>query len=440
MNVSGAATGSGAKARDGGGRRAHRLAFVSDAVYPFNPGGKERRLHEVATRLARRGHEVHIFTMNWWGGPRHIVRDGMHFHALIGYRPLYRGARRSTTQALLFGLATLKLARWRFDAVDVDHMPFFPLFAMRLVCWARRTRFVATWHEVWGRHYWVDYLGRVPGCIAYLVERFAVAMPDEIVAVSPHTARRLRQRLRATCPVTTVPLGVDLERLDAVAPAVDRRPDVLFAGRLLANKNVDLLLAAVRRAGGRLPGLRCLVVGEGPERERLERLAVALRGDHHVEFSDFLPGDDIYRVMKAAGVLVLPSSREGFGLVVVEASACGTPVVTVRHPDNAAAALVASGVNGVVSEPDPDALADAIVSVLAGRETFAPRRAVEAGHRLDWARTADGVLEVLTGARPADPGGSDAAGAIVPNPRTEAEALATDTVGTARPARQGTLP
>jgi len=396
------------------GRRTRRVAFVSDAVYPFNPGGKERRLHEVTTRLAARGHEVHVFTMKWWAGPRNIVRDGIHFHALIPHRALYKGARRSTGQAVLFGLATLKLVRWRFDAVDVDHMPFFPLFAMRLVCWARGTRFVATWHEVWGRQYWTEYLGRVAGWVAHLVERFAAAMPDEIVAVSPHTAGRLRRVLRVTCPVTTVPLGVDLDRLDAVTPAVDRKPDVLFAGRLLANKNVDLLIAAVARAGTRRPGLRCLVVGEGPERERLERLASTLSGDHVVDFCGFLPGDEIYRVMKAAGVLVLPSSREGFGLVVAEASACGTPVVTLRHPDNAAAALVDIGVNGVVSDPDPDALADAITAVLATRDSFTPRSAVAAGHRLDWAHTADGVLAVLS--RDGAPAVSPDLGDVPPGP------------------------
>ena len=139
--------------------QALRIAFVSDAVYPYNTGGKERRLWEITRRLQLSGVEVHIYTMKWWTGPRDLDLDGVQFHAICKYRPLYHEERRSIAEALIFGLATLKLMVAKFDVLDVDHMPYFPIFAARLVCAARHKRLVVTWHEVWGKEYWQSHLG-----------------------------------------------------------------------------------------------------------------------------------------------------------------------------------------------------------------------------------------------------------------------------------------
>ena len=89
--------------------------------------------------------------MKWWSGPSTIVLSGVSLHAICRFHPLYRGTRRSKAQALLFGLATLKLLTKDFDVLDVDHIPYFPLFSARLVCVLRGKSLTATWHEVWGR-------------------------------------------------------------------------------------------------------------------------------------------------------------------------------------------------------------------------------------------------------------------------------------------------
>lgn len=162
------------------GSRSPRIAFVIDAVHPFNTGGRERRLSQVTRRLARNGYDVHIYTMKWWSGPNTIAMDGVSLHAICGLnRPGFRlhplcrrGAGRSTTQALLFGLATLRLPAEPFDTLDVDQMPYFPLFAARLVCSLRRKPLNATWHEVWGREYWASHVGR-SARLADIVEHLA---------------------------------------------------------------------------------------------------------------------------------------------------------------------------------------------------------------------------------------------------------------------------
>ena len=373
-----------------------RVAFVSDAVYPYNKGGKETRLHELTTRLARdHAVDVHIYTMKWWPGPRVVERDGVSLHAISKLRPLYDGERRSTLQALLFGLATLRLFLAPFDVLDVDHMPFFPLFSARLVCSLRRRPLVGTWHEVWGRDYWFTYMGRV-GIFGYLIERMAFRMPHLIVSNSTQTTERLH-RYTSKVPVVTIPLGVDVRHIGEI-PAAERRSDVIFAGRLLRNKNVSLLLDAVALIKASRPGIRCFVVGEGPERARLEQQALDLRLLDNVAFLDFVPHHDgLIALLKASRVFALPSEREGFGVVALEANASGLPVVTVRHPDNAARNLVIGGRNGYVVDFDAAGLAGGIVQALdtdADRSALSP--APEWLLAYDWTHVAERLQSTLT--------------------------------------------
>jgi glycosyltransferase involved in cell wall biosynthesis len=372
------------------GRRL-RLAFVSDAVYPFNKGGKETRLYEVTTRLAAQGADVHIYTMQWWEGGRHTRLAGVEYHAICRLHPLYSGERRSTLQALLFGLATLRMLVEPFDVLDVDHMPFFPLFSARLVCALRRKPLLGTWHEVWGRDYWSAYLGRT-GLFGYATERLAFRMPHAIVSNSDHTTARLREHACRT-RVVTVPLGVDVDHIAGVARAT-APSDVIFAGRLLRNKNVTTLVHAVALLVPDHPSLRCVIVGEGPEREALERQVADSGLAAHVVFSDFLDDhDDLLGLFKASRVFALPSVREGFGVVVLEANACGLPVVTVDHPDNAARELVVEGRNGLVVSPDPVALAAGIARLLRAPSAVAP--SPDWLREFDWGRVAAGVGAVL---------------------------------------------
>jgi glycosyltransferase involved in cell wall biosynthesis len=372
------------------------VAFLSDAVWPFHTGGKERRLAEITGRLAAAGVDVHVYTMKWWDGPRTILLDGVHLHAIGRLRPLYRGERRSTAQAVLFGLAAFRLLRARFDVLDADHMPYLPLFAARVVCTVRRKRLVATWHEVWGAAGWATYLGRL-GPLGAAAERLAARLPDAIVSVSPQTTRRLVSMLGVTAPVHTVNPGIALRDI-ARQPAAAPRVDVLYAGRLLAHKNVDLLLRSVALLVADRPTLRCRIIGEGPERARLDALRHELGLTDHVDLHGFLPAAEIYGAMKSARVLALPSVREGFGCVVLEANACDVPVVTLDHPDNAARHLVVEGGNGYLAAPDAVDLARALGAALDAAGTTSPRAVAQrAGLLRDWDEVTAAVLDAVRG-------------------------------------------
>lgn len=374
-----------------------RIAFVSDTVWPYSKGGKEKRLHEITRRLVKDGRQVDVYTMQWWEGSKQIVNeDGVHLHAISKLHPIYRGERRSIAEALLFSLAALKLVFRRFDVVDVDSMPFFPLFSVRLAAWLKGKKMYATWHEVWGKNYWKTYMGGTSGTLGAWTEWLAMKTPDVVVSNSNHTTRRLQQAGMRK-PIVTVPLGVDLETILTV-PEHEIKSDAIFAGRLLENKNVHLLIEAVGKVKQTHPDIRCLIVGNGPERSRLEALVAKLKLQNNVTFFNFLEDhNELFSLMKSSKMFVQPSTREGFGLVVVEANACGIPVITTSHEHNAAGDLIINGKNGLLSKATATDLAANMNKVL-GSTTMQPKKTLdEQFGQYRWQFAAEQVEKALVG-------------------------------------------
>lgn len=151
-------------------------------------------------------------------------------------------------------------------------------------------------------------------------------------------------------------------------------PVVIAAGRLTAQKDHALLLHAfanvVKRRAAKL-----MIVGEGPLRPKLERLIVELQLTGKVALLGYR--DDIYGWMKAADLFVLSSASEGFGNVLVEAMATGTPVVATDCPHGPREILEDGQWGRLVPPGDPDALAQAIIGVLADGGIDARRRAAD---------------------------------------------------------------
>jgi glycosyltransferase involved in cell wall biosynthesis len=189
-------------------------------------------------------------------------------------------------------------------------------------------------------------------------------LPDGIVAISQKTRGDLIKCKVRPERIDVIPVGIDLERIIKIAPAA-RTTDVLFAGRLIHEKRVDLLLNAIAIAKTEVPMISCAIVGDGPERGTLEDLAATLGLDESVTFTGFVDQDVLTAHMKSSKVFVLPSVREGFGLVIIEANACKLPVISIRHEMSAARELVRDGVNGfLIGKISPREIAEAILKLV----------------------------------------------------------------------------
>jgi glycosyltransferase involved in cell wall biosynthesis len=338
------------------------VALVSDAIYPYHYGGKELRYHELSRRLTDRA-EIHVYTMHWWDGPRVLSDGAVTFHAISPQLPMYTKDRRSISQAIFFALACLRLFDCRFDVLEADHMPYFQILVLRLVATLKRKRFVVTWHEVWGKSYWREYLGRF-GLMAWLIEWLAMQLPDHIIAASPQTAKRLQAILGDRASITVAPNGVDLEAVRGALPDA-ATTDLVVVGRLIAHKRIDMLLDAVALLHAEGMPVTCRVIGDGPERATLHERAQALGLGAAVDFRhDVHEQKEVYSLLKAAKVCAFPSAREGFGIAVLEALTCGLPVVTTSAPNNLAQYLVARSSRGTICDPSASSVSHAVRRLL----------------------------------------------------------------------------
>jgi glycosyltransferase involved in cell wall biosynthesis len=193
--------------------------------------------------------------------------------------------------------------------------------------------------------------------------------------------------------IVVIPNGVRAtERGDASRG--DRRGlSVLFAGRLVAWKRVELLIEAVARA----TGVRLDVVGEGPESDRLEGLAVDLGVSDRVRFLGPRAHEDVLSLMRAADVFAIASSYEGLPHVVIEAMASGTPVVATR--DTGTPEVIVDGVNGVLVEPSAAAFATTFTELAHEPDRLAQLQAGASRSGRDWTieRCAERVERALSG-------------------------------------------
>lgn len=159
-----------------------------------------------------------------------------------------------------------------------------------------------------------------------------------------------------------VHLGTDVPA--AAGPGDARR--IVTVGHLVARKRHADVLRALAALRDRLPDLRYTVVGDGPERPALERLAADLGLADRVEFRGALPPAEAVAVARTAGAFVLPSVDEAFGVAYIEAMAAGVPAIGCRGEPGPEEIAAHGGGLRLVAPCDPDALADALAAVLTG--------------------------------------------------------------------------
>lgn len=359
-----------------------KIAYVYDAVYPWVKGGAEKRIHELSRRLAKRGHEVHCYGMKWWTGEDEIHQGNVHLHGICPPMPLYRGGRRSISQAAFFAGRLLGL-RTDCDVIDCQNFPYLSCFSAKLLASLRGQKLFITWHEVWG-DYWQSYLGK-KGIAGQAVEWAAARLTERNIAVSSRTQRDLLSL--GAREVEVVPNGIDWQGINRVnASAV--QSDIICAGRLVEHKNVDLLIRAVEIVKADIPDVKLLIVGDGPDRGTLNSLVSELGVEKNVDFCGFLEDyNEALALMKSSRIFVAPSRREGFGMAALEANACGLPVVTIVHKMNAVMDLVTKE-TGAVCQPTEQSLAEAICRVLPRKEEMRGR-CIEEARKYDWERFCD---------------------------------------------------
>ncbi|HMJ95304.1 MAG TPA: glycosyltransferase [Thermoleophilaceae bacterium] len=354
-----------------------RVCLVYDCLFPYTVGGAERWYRNLGERLAADGHEVTYLTLRQWDRHERAEVPGVRVVSAGPRLQLYApGGRRRVLPPLVFGAGVLwHLLRHggRYDVVHSASFPYFSLLAAALVRPLRRFRLVVDWHELWSADYWREYLGPVGGRIGGAVQALCLRVPQRAFCFSELHARRLR-----AAPVNGELTVLEGEYAGSLEPhePVPAEPLVVFAGRHIPEKQVPALVPALALARERIPELRGELLGDGPERDEVLRLRSKHGLEDVLDVPGFVSAERVESALTRALCMVLPSRREGYGMVVVEAAARGTPSVVVAGPDNAAADLVSEGENGyIAASASPEDLAAAIERVHADGQALRERTA-----------------------------------------------------------------
>jgi len=373
-----ATPGAGADTKRARHPRQHaRILFVNwrDIENP-EAGGAEVFTHEVAKRWIAQGHEVTLLTSRFPGASSATEIDGVRVRRL--------GRLRTGSFHALVQRELMRLRGFDLVVEGINTMAFLtPLWRHRLPPTIALVHQLAV--DVWD--------AEQPKPVAWLgrrIERRLLRLYRElpVAAVSNSTREDL--------------LGLGLTNVTVVSPGRDEPPDVrglkkepvptfLFVGRLAANKRPDHSVAAFREIKRALPTARLWIVGRGPQEEAL---ALALPTD--ATLLGRLPRTELYERMARAHCLLVPSIREGWGLVVIEANSVGTPAVGYDVPGIRDS--IRQGETGLLAEAgDPAALAHEALRLLQDPNECAAMgvRATEWAERFSWDVTANELLGLV---------------------------------------------
>jgi glycogen synthase len=398
-----------------------RVLMVSWEYPPLVVGGLGRHVEALARELAAQGHEVRVVTRGDTACGRVEVVDGVRV-ARAALDPL---AIDFTTESLLawaqasehamLRAALPMIRRWRPDVVHAHDW----LVAQTAITLAETTGrpLVATVHATEaGRHQ--GWLPRPLNLAIHSVERWLARRAATVITCSTSMHDEVSRLFELPADrVDVVPNAIDAMRW-RVGPAAGRAerarypgrgPLLVYAGRLVHEKGVQTLLAAVRELRGGYPGMQLVVAGAGAHEPALRAQARRLRIARAVHWRGFVPEAELPALLAAADAVVVPSFYEPFGIVALEAAVCGAPLVVARtgglHDLAGAGVAVAAFPAGDVA-----ALTVAVGTVLADPEAAA--RAARRARRIvardyTWpavaARTVAAYERALTS--PAQPAG-----------------------------------
>jgi glycosyltransferase involved in cell wall biosynthesis len=347
---------------------------LRDHTHP-SAGGAEVFTHEVAKRWVAHGHAVTLIASNFAGGAPTEVIDGIRIIRLGNYFTARSQARRYYRKHL----------RWNFDVV-VDEYTNIPFLAPQFV----REPVVFLVHEVVG----TKHLAVLPPGISHLMhyvmepQWYAHYRNVDTVTVSNSTRDELQKF--GINKIRVVPQGLSNDPLEKVPPKEDV-PTFLFVGLLKKANLTDDCIRAFKIIESEIPDARLWIVGRGAQRGKLEAMAKGL----NVKFFGYVDDARKVELMQRAHAMLVPGIREGWGMVITEANACGTPAIAydiVGYRD-----AVKDGETGLLTEATPEALARAAIGF--ARDTDLQRQMSESAlswsNQFSWDATAAAFLNEI---------------------------------------------
>lgn len=355
-----------------------------DTAHP-QAGGAERATHEIARRWVQQGHKVQIICGNFRGGKKTDSIGGIDICRVGGRYSLY-------PQALFHYYHDRFQGKYDVIIDEINNIPFLtPLYVREPV--------VAFIHQI-GANMLFEELPFIQAKSWAMLEPFLLRLYRDKQVITSESSREDLLRIGIVeNNIHVINYGVDH---DIYVPGMKKSdfPHVLYFGRLKRFKGVHLLVEAMKQVTAEIPEAKLSVVGTGDAQylNELKTMTDRLNLNKNITFYELGFGDCLAKkveLMQESWVSVVPSAREGFGLVVVEANACGTPTIAANVPG--LRDTVRNYETGILSDRDTDSLAKSIKYLLTHDDVRydMSKKALDWSRHFDWDRTAEKTMGIL---------------------------------------------
>lgn len=353
-----------------------------------NAGGAEISTHEHAKGWVRAGHNVTLFTSSYKGAKREEVVDGVHII-------------RFGSQILGVHLEAFKWYLWsrhpKYDLV-IDQFHGIPFFTPLYVSEKKLAFIHEVTKEVWGLNSWPMPFNLIPALLGGLFESLVFKLfykKIPFMTVSDSTKKDLTKWEIDQKNITVVHNGFNMPKIKSFEK--EKNGTFIFLGALSKDKGIEDALIIFSILNKLKKDYQFWVVGKGESEylERIKKTAARLDLDNKIKFWGFVGEEKKFELLSKAHILINPSIREGWGLVIIEAAAVRTPAVgydVVGLKDS-----IINGRTGILAAPNPDSVAKAALSLLSNKEKYSriSRNAIIWSKEFSWEKAVKMSLRLI---------------------------------------------
>lgn len=332
-----------------------KIVILTWEYLPHKVGGTEIATSKIAQQLSRRGHEITVLTTGGKDLPAVTSENGASIFRTKAFNF-------KALKYLWFGFKAIKLAR-KLEP-DIIHAQAIWTGLPALVI----STIIKKPYVVWGQGSDIYYPRYFKGFLSRAILKHA----DAVIALTDD----MKNEILNTCEreIAVIGNGIDPERFEGLSKIRTRMQlkigenakVVIFVGSLVPVKGIQYLIEAINLVKRNITSIRLLIVGDGPERCKLEILVYKLNLNKHVTFYGRIDNQIVPEYLIASDVFALPSLSEGFPVAIVEAMATGLPVISTKV--RGLPELVKEGINGFLVEPaNPKDLADKVGYILTNK-------------------------------------------------------------------------
>lgn len=341
-----------------GGSEKMRIAILVPLFPPKWLGGVEIVTYNIAEYLARRGHEVHVITSLDEGLPKECMEEGFFVHRIFWREIRFLGC-------MLFWIKIfLVLKKIKPDIVHAQTV------GMGIPGYFAKT-FLKKPYLIWGHGSEVYY----PMLVIKFIYIFKLVLKnaDAVIALTEDMKKAIKKIYNRD--VLVIPNGIDLEKFKDLSKVTlrkgwkieDEEKILTFVGTLRPFKGVEYLIRAMKIIRQKNADARLMLVGNGENREKLEKLVKELILEEYVRFIGKVQNEEVPEYMVASDIFILPSLSEGFPVTVLEAMASGLPIIVTRV--RGLQEIIKDGENGFLVEPkNPEQIAEKVLMLLEDEE------------------------------------------------------------------------